>query len=42
MYGTTPAALVEGVHLDGMSSEGGEEVVVGVAVVAGGKVSRAI
>ena len=41
MYGTTPAALVEGVDLDGMSGEGGEEIVVGVAVVAGGKVSRA-
>ena len=42
VYGTTPAALVEGVNLDGMSSEGREEVVVGVAVVAVGEVSRAI
>ena len=35
MYRTTPAALVEGVNLDGMFGEAGEEVVVGVAVVAG-------
>lgn len=36
--GTAPAALIKGMDLEGVlwGGEGGEEVVVGVAVVAGG------